>query len=69
MSQDAIQDMRDLLARAKPLCASNNPFVRVAGERIVTILLDTLVELDMTLVNPWDEVPALQQTAGAEKHR
>jgi hypothetical protein len=65
MSPETLQRMRALIEQAKPLCASENIFVKTAGDRIVAILVDALVEIDLTMANPWDELPAVKSARGA----
>lgn len=53
---EEVRRIYGLLEEAKPLRGSTNVFVRVAAERVVAVLLDTLYELDPTLADPWSHL-------------
>jgi hypothetical protein len=56
IDSEQVRLMYDVLERAKPLRDSDNVFVSVAGERIVTLLVDALYELDPELADPWQHL-------------
>ena len=58
MTDDLVNQMRDLLKGAEALSRSDNLFAKVSGERIAVILVDALLELDLDMVDPWDALPS-----------
>jgi hypothetical protein len=59
--RDYIDAMRRILAEATVLRDSGDPVLSVVGTRIVSIVVDTLLELDPTLTNPWDLLARVDQ--------
>jgi hypothetical protein len=50
---DAIDGMRRMLSEAALLRDSQDLIAAVVGERIVSILVDALLELDLEFIDPW----------------
>ncbi len=65
MGSQTVQLIRALIEQAMPLCSSDNLLVQTSGNRIVAILVDALMEIDLTMVNPWDELPAVSSAPAA----
>ena len=53
-----IQALAAVVNTVRPLCDSNNLFVSVAAQRVLTIVEDALYELDSTLDLPWQLAPS-----------
>ncbi len=66
MSDDVVGQMRAMLQSAQTLSRSDSPFARVSAERIAVILVDALLELDLEMDNPWDEMPAVAAGRGTD---
>ena len=49
MDTDTLDKIKMIAAEARTLANSDNVFVRVAGERVATILADVLYEIDLDL--------------------
>jgi hypothetical protein len=54
-----VERMRAMLEAARALSQSDNLFASISGERIAVILVDALFELDTSMDDPWNELPAV----------
>lgn len=54
--------MREVLHVARELAASDHVMVRISGERIATIIADTLFEMDVTLEDFTTLLPPARRT-------
>lgn len=65
MSEPRVEALRRILAEAAPLRRSDDPIAQIVGERVASIVVDTLFELDPELENPWDELAGVDEGSAA----